>query len=101
MSDRSLMHAAGESHRCVVPGKAPNKDPRGSAEDPEGAPEGRRSIKQNTPESNPRRPQRRETGSGGLDGVPEAAKRDTGLRFCILIPWGEFAPNIRDKNRVR
>ena len=97
MSDKSFMYAAGESHDCVVPTKAPNKDPRGSAE----GLEGRRSIKENTGESNPRRPQRRETGSRGLDGVRETAKRDMGLRFCTLIPWSGFAPNIRDKNRVR
>ena len=81
MSDKSFMHAAGESHDCVVPTKAPNKDPRGSAE----GPEGRRSIKENTGESNPRRTQSRETGSRGLDGVREAAKRDKGLRFTALL----------------
>ena len=43
MSDESLMNAAGESHDCVVPAKAPNKDLRRSAE----GPEGRRSIKEN------------------------------------------------------
>jgi group II intron reverse transcriptase/maturase len=47
--------------------------------------EGRRSIKENTGESNPRRTQRRETGSRGLDGVREAAKRDKGLRFTALL----------------
>ena len=81
MSDKSFMHAAGESHDCVVPTKAPNKDPRGSAE----GLEGRRSIKENTGESNPRRTQSRETGSRGLDGVREAAKRDKGLRFTALL----------------
>ena len=40
MSDESCMHAAGESHDCVVPAKAPNKGPQGSAE----GLEGRRSI---------------------------------------------------------
>ena len=81
MSDESFMYAAGESHDCVVPTKAPNKDPRGSAE----GPEGRRSIKENTGESNPCRTQSRETGSRGLDGVREAAKRDKGLRFTALL----------------
>jgi group II intron reverse transcriptase/maturase len=81
MSDKSFMYAAGESHDCVVPTKAPNKDPRGSAE----GPEGRRSIKENTGESNPRRTPSRETGSRGLDGVREAAKRDKGLRFTALL----------------
>jgi hypothetical protein len=42
MSDESLMYAAGESHDCVVPTKAPNKDRQGSAE----GLEGRRSIKE-------------------------------------------------------
>jgi RNA-directed DNA polymerase len=81
MSDESLTHAAGESHDCVVPAKAPNKGPRGSAE----GLEGRQSIKENTGESNPRRTQSRETGSGGLEGVREAAKRDRGLRFTALL----------------
>jgi hypothetical protein len=40
MSDESFMHAAGESHDCVVPATAPNKDRQGLAE----GPEGRRSI---------------------------------------------------------
>ena len=97
MSDESFMYAAGESHDCVVPAKAPNKDPHGSAE----GLEGRRSVKENTGESNPRRTQSRETGSRGLDGVRETAKRDKGPRFCTLILWSGFAPNIRDKNRVR
>ena len=97
MSDESFMNAAGESHDCVVPTKAPNKDPQGLAE----GLEGRRSIKENTGESNPGRPLRRENGSRGLDGVREAAKRDKGLRFCTLISWSGFAPNIQDKNRVR
>jgi RNA-directed DNA polymerase len=81
MSDESFMHAVGESHDCVVPAKAPNKDPRGSAE----GLEGRRSIKENTGESNPSLTQSRETGSGGLEGVREAAKRDRGLRFTALL----------------
>ena len=36
MSDESFRYAAGESPDCVVPAKAPNKDPRGSAEGLEG-----------------------------------------------------------------
>jgi group II intron reverse transcriptase/maturase len=81
MSDESFRYAAGESHDCIVPAKAPNKDPRGSAE----GLEGRRSIKENTGESNPSRTQSRETGSGGLEGVREAAKRDRGLRLTALL----------------
>ena len=88
MSDESFMHAAGESHDCVVPAKAPNKDPQGSAE----GPEGRRSIKENTVEANPSRMQSREIGSRGLTGVRKAAKKDKGLhpypleRFCANHP---------------
>ena len=48
MSDETFMHAAGESHDCVVPAKVPNKGPQGSAEELEG----RRSIKENTQETN-------------------------------------------------
>ena len=46
MSDESFRYAVGELHDCVVPAKAPKKDPRGSAE----RLEGRRSIKENTGE---------------------------------------------------
>lgn len=81
MSDKSFMHAVGESHDCIVPAKAPNQDPRGSAE----GPEGRRSIKENTGETNPSRTQRREIGSRGLEGVREAAKKDQELRFTALL----------------
>jgi RNA-directed DNA polymerase len=81
MSEESFMYAAGESHDCVVPAKAPNKDRQGSAE----GLEGRRSIKENTGESNPSRTQRREDGSRGLEGVREAAKRDKGQRFTALL----------------
>ena len=81
MSDESFMHAAGESHDCVVPAKVPNKDRQGSAE----GLEGRRSIKENTEETNPSRTPSREIGSRGLAGVREAAKRDKGLQFTALL----------------
>jgi len=81
MSDESFMNAAWESHDCVVPAKAPNKDLRRSAE----GPEGRRSIKENTEKANPNRIQSREIGSRGLLGVREAAKKDKGLRFTALL----------------
>ena len=81
MSDESFMHAAGESHDCVVPAKAPNQDPQGSTE----GPEGRRLIQENTVEANPSRMQSREIGSRGLTGVREAAKKDKGLRFTALL----------------
>src|SRR5271157_1363933 len=81
MSDESFMHAAGESHDCVVPAKAPNKDRQRLAE----GPEGRRSIEENTGEGNPSRTQSREIGSRGLAGVREAAKRDKELRFTALL----------------
>jgi hypothetical protein len=41
-SDESFLHAAGESHDCVVPTKAPNKDLQRPAE----GLEGRRSIQE-------------------------------------------------------
>lgn len=81
MSDESIMNALGESHDCVVPAKAPNKDLRRSAE----GPEGRRSIEENTEKANPSRIQGREIGSRGLLGVREAAKRDKKLRFTALL----------------
>jgi len=81
MSDESFMNAAGESHDCILPAKAPNKDRTRSAE----GLEGRRSTKENTGELNPSRTQSREIGSRGLEGVREAAKKDKGLRFTALL----------------
>ena len=81
MSDESFMHAAGESHDCVVPTKAPNKDARRSAE----GLEGRRSIQENIGEANPSRTQSGEIGSRGLSGVREAAKMNKGLQFTALL----------------
>ena len=87
MSDESFVYAAGESHDCVVPAKAPNKGRAGSAE----GLEGRRSTKENTRELNPSRTQSREIGSRGLEGVREAAKKDKGLRFTALLPCHQRA----------
>jgi hypothetical protein len=81
MSDETFMHATGESHDCVVPTKASNKDRQGSAE----GLEGRRSIEESTGEVNPSRTQSREIGSRGLHGVREAAKKDKELRFTALL----------------
>jgi hypothetical protein len=92
MSDESFMHAAGESHDCVVPAKAPNQDPQGSAE----GPEGRRSIKENTVEANPSRMQSREIGSRGLTGAREAAKKDKGLRAPL-----SFGAVLRQSSAIR
>src|ERR1700693_4457543 len=81
MSDESFMHAAGESHDCIVLTKAPNKDAPRSAE----GLEGRQSIKENIGESNPSRTQSREIGSRGLSGVREAAKKNKGLQCTALL----------------
>jgi RNA-directed DNA polymerase len=81
MSDESFMHAAGESHDCIVLTKAPNQDAPRSAE----GLEGRQSIKENSGEANPSRTQSREIGSRGLSGVREAAKKNKGLQFTALL----------------
>jgi hypothetical protein len=81
MSDESCMYALGESHDCVVPAKAPNKDRQRSAE----GMEGRRSIEENAEKANPSRTQSREIGSRGLLGVREAARKDKGLQFTALL----------------
>jgi len=100
MSDESFMYAVRESDNCIVPAKAPNKDPQGSAE----GLEGRQWIKENTGESNPSRTRDGKIGSRGLPGVREAAKKDKGKPFYIPILRSDFMPsipNIRDKSRVR
>ena len=79
MSDESFRHAGSGrplgTDNCIVPVNAPNKDPQGSAE----GPEGRRLIKENTGEPNPSRTGDGTIGSRGLEGVREAAKKD--IRF--------------------
>jgi RNA-directed DNA polymerase len=81
MSDESFMYAVRESDNCIVPAKAPNKDPQGSAE----GLEGRQLIKENTGESNPSRTGDGQIGSRGLQGVRESAKQDKGKRFTALL----------------
>jgi RNA-directed DNA polymerase len=81
MSDESCMYALGESHDCVVPAKAPNKDRQRSAE----GMEGRRSMEENAEKANPSRTQSREIGSRGLLGVGEAARKDKGLQCTALL----------------
>jgi len=83
MSDESFMHAAGESHDCVVPAKAPNEDRQGLAE---GLREGGRS-KENTIEVNPSRTQSREIGSRGLHGVRKQREgiRNYGSPPCCIM----------------
>jgi len=83
MSDESFMHAAGESHDCVVPAKAPNEDRQGLAE----GLEGRRSIKENTIEVNPSRTQSREIGHGAstVCGKQREGIRNYGSPPCCIM----------------
>jgi hypothetical protein len=85
MSGKALMNDIGESYSGVVPEKQPNKGGRPSAEDPEGAPEGRPLAKENTEQSNQCRTQRRENGPNGLERVREVAKKDGKVRFTALL----------------
>ena len=65
MSDKSLMNGNGESYCGIVPTKQPNKSEKSPAEVVEGRPQ----TKENTPESNPNRTPRRESGPSGLERV--------------------------------
>jgi group II intron reverse transcriptase/maturase len=85
MSGKALMNDIGESYSGVVPEKQANKGGRPSAEDPEGAPEGRPLAKENTEQSNQCRTQRRENGPNGLERVREVAKKDGKVRFTALL----------------
>jgi hypothetical protein len=71
MSGKSLMHGHGESYSGIVPTKQPN---RGGVPPAEVA-EGRPLTKENTPQSNPCRTPRRESGPSGLERVREACLR--------------------------
>lgn len=81
------MHVAGESDGCVVPVKGPNN---GGSDVPVAAPaedlEGRHPVTENTGQSVPApdaAPDR--SGSRGLLGVREAARRDKRMRFTALL----------------
>jgi hypothetical protein len=78
MSDESFVYAAGESHDCVVPAKAPNKDRTGSAE----GLEGRRTTKENTRELNPSEHRVEESGHGGLK---VCVKQQRGIRDTLIL----------------
>lgn len=76
------MNATGESDRCVVPAKQPNKGERFS---PAEVVEGRRRAKENTGEAAMCRTQGRESMENGLIRVREAAKQDKEVRFTALL----------------
>jgi hypothetical protein len=71
MSGKSLMHGHGESYSGIVPTKQPNR----GGEPPAEVAEGRPLTKENTPQSNPCRTPRRESGPSGLERVREACLR--------------------------
>jgi len=79
MSDESFMHAAGESHDCIVLTKAPNKDAPRSAE----GLEGRQSIKENI--GSPTRAGRR-VGKSGHGDCPVCGKQQRRIRGCSVPP---------------
>lgn len=81
MSSESHMHGSGESNSGVVLTKHPNKSGRPLAEGVEGRP----LTKENTDQPNSCRTQSRESGSSGLAGVREAARRDGKLKFTALL----------------
>lgn len=93
MSDKSLMHAAGESHDCIVPAKDSNKGGQPTAE----SPEGRRSIKENSVQTHTSRTQSRNIVSQGLHVVREAAKNNKDIHILC----SRLTLIIQDKSRVR
>jgi len=77
------MNADGKSDGSVLPAKPPNKD---AAEASAEAVEGRDSAKRNAEQTAlPRTPSRTKVKSSGLNGVREAARRDSKLRFTALL----------------
>ena len=76
-------HADGKSDESVVPTNPANN---GAAEAPAESDEGRDSAKRNVPQAAlPRTPGRNMRKSRGLEGVREAARKDSQLKFTALL----------------
>ncbi len=76
-------HADGAAYESVVPTSTANK---GAAEAPAESDEGRDSAKRNAGKSTlPRTQSRTRRKSSGLDGVREAARKDSTLKFTALL----------------
>ena len=69
MSNKTHVHGNRESYSVIVPTKQPNESQGG----PKEVAEGRALTKENAVQSNPCRPQCRESGPSGLDRVRQAA----------------------------
>jgi hypothetical protein len=87
---KSDVHVSGESDSSIVPKKQANKGSSLPAE----SVEGRGLTKENAQQSLPDRTQRRVSGSRGLLGVREAARRD-------VVPTRGLIVIIRGRSRMR
>jgi len=81
MSQKSNMHAGGESDGCVLPTKCPNK---GGPPPAEGM-EGRQPTKENIGQATAPRTQSRISELSDLLGVRKAARKDKRTRFTALL----------------
>lgn len=81
LSWTASMNVNGESDGRIVPAKCPNKGEQAPAE----GMEGRRPTKENIGQTTPPRTRSRTSGSSGLHGVREAARRDKQTRFTALL----------------
>src|SRR5215470_11033397 len=81
MSQKSNMHAGGESDGCVIPTKCPNKGGKPPAE----GMEGRQPTKENIGQATAPRTQSRISEMSGLHGVRKAARKDKRTRFTALL----------------
>ena len=81
MSQKSNMHAGGESDGCVVPSKCPNKGGQAPAE----GMEGRQSTKENAGQATAPRTQSRIGEWSDLLGVRRVARKDKRTRFTALL----------------
>jgi RNA-directed DNA polymerase len=81
LSEKSNMYVDGESDGRIVPAKRPNKGEQAPAE----GVEGRRPTKENIGQATPPRTQSRTSGSSGLLGVREVARRERRTRFTALL----------------
>ena len=81
MSQKSSMHAGGESDGCVLPTKCSNNGGQPLAEDTEG----RQPTKENIGQATAPRTQSRISELSDLLGVRKAARKDKRTRFTALL----------------
>lgn len=95
MSQKSNMHGAGESERCIGPRKGPNCEGRPAGEAREGRHRTRENIGQTAATRTQSRPPPRQAD------WTVYGRQPAGVRSSILIRASALLSFIRDKSRMR